>query len=160
MLPPLFSRYRDGQAYGSHVDNALQRDADTQALVRTDVSVTLFLNDPSCYTGGELIIQDAYGEHADKLAAGDAVIYPANSVHRVAPVSAGTRLAMVTWAQSLVKDAAQRAILHDLDIGQLLLRQTLQHQLASDTTAWAQIAPRLDSLTQVYHNLLRQWAEV
>lgn len=154
ILPPLFSCYGNGQYYGNHVDNAVQSHPTTHALVRTDLSLTLFLGDPESYEGGELIIEDAYGEHSIKLDAGDAILYPSSSIHRVAEVSAGKRLAMVTWIQSLVRHDDQRQILHDLDISHILLRQKLQGNGTN-----LEVSEELDKLNQSYHNLLRLWAD-
>lgn len=148
ILPPLFNCYEGGGQYGKHVDNAIHRDANRQARVRTDVSVTVFLSEPDEYQGGELIIEDTYGIHEVKLPAGDAILYPATSLHRVAPVTSGRRLAAVTWVQSMVRDDWQRAMLFNLDMSILRLRQQLGD--SDDIVA----------LTSHYHNLLRQWAEL
>lgn len=157
-MPPLFNQYGVGQHYGLHVDNALQTHPDTQQWLRTDLSLTLFLNEPEDYEGGELIIVDDYGEHAIKLAAGDAVLYPSSSLHRVNSVRSGQRLAMVTWIQSLVHSDEKRQILHDLDISHVLLRQKLQ-QLSHQAINDGLVAEELDKLNKSYHNLLRLWAE-
>lgn len=161
IMPPLFSQYHVGQLYDMHVDNALQIHPDTQQWLRTDLSLTLFLNDPDDYEGGELIIQDDYGEHAIKLAAGNAILYPSTSLHRVNPVQSGTRLAMVTWIQSLVRSDEKRQILHDLDISHILLRQQLQTKDDSPSLSVKEtlINEQLDKLNKSYHNLLRLWAE-
>lgn len=147
-LPPLFNRYEGGGHYGNHVDNAIQGDTERQSKVRTDVSITIFISAPEDYDGGELIVEDTYGTHEIKLDAGDAVIYPSTSLHRVEPVTRGARLAAVTWAQSMVRDDWQRSMLFNLDttIGQL--RQQL-----GDTA-------EIVALTSHYHNLLRQWADL
>lgn len=158
IMPPLFSQYGSAQHYGLHVDNALQTHPDNQQWLRTDLSLTLFLSAPEDYEGGELIIVDDYGEHAIKLNAGEAVLYPSSSLHRVNSVRSGRRLAMVTWVQSLVRSDDKRQILHDLDISHVLLRQKLQqldHQAISDGLLNAE----LDKLNKSYHNLLRLWAE-
>ncbi|MBM7061528.1 Fe2+-dependent dioxygenase [Pseudomonas sp. UL073] len=147
ILPPLFNCYSGGDQYGDHVDSALQRDAGNGEQYRTDVSTTLFLSEPEEYQGGELILEDTYGEHEIKLAAGDAIVYPATSLHRVEPVTAGTRLASFLWSQSRVRDAWQRKMLFDLDMTILKLRQQLGD------------SEEVLSLTSTYHNLLRQWAE-
>lgn len=152
IMPPLFSLYRDSQHYGNHVDNALLPHATTQRLLRSDLSLTLFLSEADSYSGGELIIEDAYGEHSIKLDAGSAILYPSTSIHRVNAVQSGQRLAMVTWIQSLVRADDKRQILHDLDISHVLLRQKLQDSSLD-------VAPELDKLNQSYHNLLRLWAE-
>jgi PKHD-type hydroxylase len=148
ILPPLFNCYEGGGHYGNHVDSAIQRDAERQTKVRTDVSLTVFLSEPDEYEGGELIIEDTYGTHEVKLAAGDAILYPSTSLHRVEPVTRGTRLAAVTWVQSMVRDDWQRAMLFNLDMTILQLRQQL-----GDTT-------HIVALTSHYHNLLRQWTEL
>jgi PKHD-type hydroxylase len=148
LLPPLFNCYEGGGHYGNHVDSAIQRDAARQAKVRTDVSVTVFLSEPDEYDGGELIIEDTYGTHEVKLSAGDAILYPSTSLHRVEPVTRGTRFAAVTWVQSMVRDDWQRAMLFNLDMTILQLRQQL-----GDTT-------EMVALTSHYHNLLRQWTDL
>ncbi len=151
ILPPRFNRYRGGGEYGFHVDGAvmgLARDADHAAAhMRSDVSCTLFLAEPDEYDGGELVISDTYGEHEVKLPAGDMVVYPSSSLHRVTPVTRGARIACFFWVQSLVRDAEQRRLLLELDA-------SIQSLTASD-------APRepLLRLTNAYHNLLRRWAE-
>lgn len=147
MLPPMFNCYNGGGRYGNHVDNALQRDRFTGLQVRTDVSTTVFLSEPEAYEGGELIIEDSYGEHEVKLAAGDAIVYPATSLHRVEPVTQGARLAAFLWTQSWVRDASQRKLLFDLDMNILKLRAQLGD------------SEEVLGLTNTYHNLLRQWSE-
>ena len=148
ILPPLFNRYEDGGHYGDHVDNAIQRDAIRQVSVRTDVSITVFISAPDDYEGGELIIEDTYGTHEVKLPAGDAIIYPSTSLHRVEPVTRGARLAAVTWAQSMVRDGWQRSMLFNLDMTVVQLRQKLGD------------CAEVVALTSHYHNLLRQWTEL
>lgn len=148
ILPPLFNCYEGGGHYGNHVDNAVQRDARLQKRVRTDVSVTVFLCEPEEYEGGELIIEDTYGAHEVKLAAGDAILYASTSLHRVEPVTNGRRLAAVTWVQSMVSDDWQRSMLFNLDMTILRLRQQLGD------------CEEIVSLTSHYHNLLRQWAQL
>jgi PKHD-type hydroxylase len=149
IFPPLFNCYRGGQSFGMHIDNAIRYDrrGDTSVPVRTDLSATLFLNDPEEYDGGDLVIDDTYGSHTVKLAAGDMILYPASSLHRVEPVTRGERVAAFFWIQSLVRDEAQRRLLLELDIS----IQSLG--LAN--------APQADvlRLTGVYHNLLRGWSE-
>jgi PKHD-type hydroxylase len=147
-LPPLFNCYDGGGHYGNHVDNAIQRDANRLTKVRTDVSVTVFISQPEEYDGGELIIEDTYGVHEVKLPAGDAILYPSTSLHRVEPVKRGRRLAAVTWVQSMVRDDWQRAMLFNLDMTILRLRQRLGE------------GEEVVALTSHYHNLLRQWAEL
>ncbi len=147
MLPPMFNRYAGGGHYGDHVDNALQRHRFSGEQLRTDVSTTVFLSEPEEYEGGELIIDDTYGEHEVKLAAGDAIVYPATSLHRVEPVRSGVRFASFLWTQSWVRDAWQRKMLFDLDMNILRLRGQLGD------------SEEVLGLTSTYHNLLRQWSE-
>ncbi len=147
MLPPMFNCYRGGGQYGNHVDNALQRDRFSGVQVRTDVSTTVFLSEPEEYEGGELIVEDTYGEHEVKLSAGDAIVYPSTSLHRVEPVTAGARIAAFLWTQSWVRDAWQRKMLFELDMTILKLRGQLGD------------SEEVLSLTSHYHNLLRQWGE-
>jgi PKHD-type hydroxylase len=132
------------------VDNAIRFAKTTGGPVRfrTDLSATLFLSDPDDYDGGELIVEDAYGEHAVKLAAGDMILYPASSVHRVAPITRGSRWAAFFWAQSMVRDDAQRTLLHDLD-------NTIQ----ALTLKVGQGDPEVVRLAGSYNNLLRMWAD-
>jgi PKHD-type hydroxylase len=148
MLPPNFNRYEGGGHYGNHVDNSIQSDSVRRSSVRTDVSTTVFLSDPQEYEGGELVIEDGYSQRMVKLAAGDAIVYPATSLHRVEPVTQGTRYASFLWTQSMVRDAWQRQMLFDLDMTIVKLR----HQYGNTPEALA--------LTNHYHNLLRQWAEL
>lgn len=148
LLPPMFNSYEGGEHYGNHVDNAVQRDAIRQARIRTDVSVTVFISEPDEYDGGELVVEDTYGTHEVKLPAGDAIIYPATSLHRVEPVTRGTRFAAVTWVQSMIRDDWQRAMLFNLDMTILRLRQQLGD------------SAEVVALTSHYHNLLRQWANL
>ncbi len=147
ILPPMFNCYRGGGQYGNHVDNALQRDRFSGVQVRTDVSTTVFLSEPEEYEGGELIVEDTYGEHEVKLAAGDAIVYPSTSLHRVEPVTEGARIAAFLWTQSWVRDAWQRKMLFELDMTILKLRGQLGD------------SEEVLSLTSHYHNLLRQWGE-
>ncbi len=148
VYPPMFNSYEGGMQFGNHVDGAVRLMPGSGEKIRTDISATLFLAAPDSYDGGELLIEDTYGTHAVKLAAGDLVLYPASSLHRVAPVTRGRRLASFFWVQSMVRDDAQRAILFDLDRS----IQRLNAKVADD--------PALVDLTGVYHNLLRQWSEV
>lgn len=147
ILPPMFNRYADGGTYGNHVDNAIQMDRNTGERLRTDVSVTVFLSEPEDYEGGELIVEDTYGSHEVKLPAGDAIVYPSSSLHRVAPVTSGARVASFLWVQSLVRDAWQRNMLFELDMTLLKLRAQVGNN--------AEIV----ALTGHYHNLLRQWGK-
>ena len=144
---PLFNRYGgDSNFYGPHIDGAVLRSQSTQEWVRTDLSCTVFLSDPADYEGGELRVQDRYGSHDVKLAAGYAVLYPGTNVHQVTPVTRGVRVASFFWIESMVRSDEQRRILFDLDMNLLKLRSQLGE--TEETTA----------LTGVYHNLLRQWA--
>lgn len=143
--PPLLSRYEPGMEYGAHVDNALMGDANP---MRSDLSLTLFLCDPSSYTGGELVIEDTQGSHPFKLDAGAMVVYPSSTLHRVTPVISGIRLVAVSWIQSLVRDPGDREILFDLDI----VRQAIFQQYGK--------TPEFDLLSKSHANLLRKWAEL
>jgi PKHD-type hydroxylase len=147
IFPPLFNRYVSGQSFGNHVDNAVRKVRGAPDWVRTDISATLFLAQPSEYDGGELMIDDTFGSHAVKLPAGDLVLYPATSLHRVQPVTRGARIASFFWIQSMVRDDGERTLLFDLDLA--------IQRLGSD----APNHPALVQLTGVYHNLLRRWAD-
>lgn len=147
ILPPMFNRYAGGGTYGNHIDNAIQRDRLTGDRLRTDVSVTVFLSEPEDYEGGELIVEDTYGSHEVKLPAGDAIVYPSTSLHRVEPVTSGARVASFLWVQSLVADAWQRNMLFDLDMALLKLRAQVGN------------SSEIVTLTGHYHNLLRQWSK-
>ena len=147
VMPPMFNRYDIGEAYDAHIDNAIRALAGGAHRVRTDVSATLFLSDPNTYDGGELEIMDTYGSHHIKLPAGSLVVYPGTSVHRVRPVTRGSRLAAVFWIQSLVASDAHRQMLWDLD-------QAVQTLSAQD----APTAPVV-MLTGLYHNLVREWSQ-
>lgn len=147
VLPPRFNRYEGGGTYGNHIDNALFVIPGTAIKVRTDVSTTVFFSNPEEYEGGELIVEDTYGHQSVKLAAGDAIVYPGTSLHRVNPVTRGTRYASFFWTQSLVKSDEQRRLLFDLD-------QSIQ-QLSLDHPDHA----KLSALSGTYHNLLRMWSE-
>lgn len=147
IFPPLFNRYASGHDFGTHVDNAIRQTPGGAAL-RTDLSATLFLADPASYDGGELEVEDGSASHRFKLAAGSMLLYPATTLHRVTPVTRGARLASFFWVQSLVADAARRAILFDIDLGIQSLRPRVGDQ-----------DPALVALTGAYHNLLRQWAQ-
>jgi PKHD-type hydroxylase len=148
VLTPRFNAYEGGGYFGNHVDGAIQADPITGAKVRADVSATIFLSDPDDYDGGELVVEDTYGAHEVKLPAGDAILYPATSIHRVEPVTRGARLAAFTWTQSLVADGTRRQMLFDLDMTILRLRS---REGDSDEVV---------ALTSHYHNLIRQWAQV
>ena len=147
MFPPRFNRYADGGEYGFHVDGAVMALPDDGGQLRSDISCTLFLNEPEDYDGGELIVSDTYGEHEAKLPAGDLIVYPSSSLHRVAPVTHGARLASFFWVQSLIRSDSRRRLLFELDTSIQALTST-----GADAAALLQ-------LTGVYHNLLRQWAE-
>ena len=147
VFTPRVNRYTGASnAYGNHIDNAV-RVGPAGQRVRTDVSCTVFLNDPADYDGGELVVADTFGEHSVKLAAGQAVIYPGTSLHQVKPVTRGERLACFFWVQSMVRSDEQRRLLFELDMNLLALRQ--RHGETPETTA----------LTGSYHNLLRLWAD-
>ncbi|KQN96444.1 MULTISPECIES: Fe2+-dependent dioxygenase [Stenotrophomonas] len=146
-LPPRFNRYAGGGTYGFHVDGAVMNLSQGEQL-RSDVSCTLFLNAPDEYEGGELVISDTYGEHEVKLPAGDLILYPSSSLHQVTPVTRGARLASFFWVQSMIRDDARRRMLFEMDTSIETLRRG-----NADADAVLQ-------LTGVYHNLLRQWAEV
>jgi PKHD-type hydroxylase len=148
VFPPLFNRYQGGQAFGTHVDNAIRQITGTPHRIRTDLSATLFLSAPSDYDGGELVVEDTYGVHPVKLPAGHLVLYPASSLHHVRPVTRGARLASFLWVQSMVRHDAERTILFDLD--------TAIQRLTGDLPDH----PSTVQLTGVYNNLLRQWSEV
>src|SRR5919198_1552971 len=149
IFPPLFNRYGVGHHFGIHVDNAVRGDPLTGLRVRTDMSVTLFLSEPDEYDGGELVVEDLYGSHEIKLAAGDLVLYPASSLHLVTPVTRGMRVASFFWLQSMVRDAHARSLIFDLDTA----IQALVERLGRDD-------PETVKLTGIYHNLIRYWAEV
>lgn len=148
VFPPLFNRYSGGQAFGTHVDNAIRQVTGTPHRVRTDLSATLFLSAPSEYDGGELVVEDVFGVHSVKLPAGHLILYPSSSLHHVRPVTRGARVASFFWIQSMIRDDAQRTILFDLDTAiASISRDSPGHESAVQ-------------LTGVYHNLLRQWADV
>jgi PKHD-type hydroxylase len=148
VFPPLFNRYDAGMTFGAHVDNAVRDYLDTPLRIRTDVSATLFISAPEDYDGGELVVEDTYGSHHVKLPAGDMIVYPGTSLHNVTPITRGSRIASFFWTQSLIRDDAKRALLFDLDMS--IRRLTGDHPEHKSIV----------SLTAVYHNLLRQWAEV
>jgi len=147
VFPPLFNRYDAGMAFDTHVDNTIRFAGPVR--FRTDLSATLFLTEPDAYDGGELIVEDTYGEHAVKLAAGDMILYPASSLHRVAPIIRGSRWASFFWVQSMIRADAQRSLLYDLDNA----IQALSLQVGQGEAS-------VVSLTGTYNNLLRMWAEV
>jgi PKHD-type hydroxylase len=148
VFPPLFNRYAGGMAFGNHVDNAIRVHAASRTRLRTDLSATLFLTPPDEYEGGELLVEDTYGVHSSKLPAGDLILYPATSLHRVTPVTRGARISSFFWIQSMVADDGRRTLLFDLDMAIVrLTRDAPGH-------------PSLVSLTACYHNLLRMWVEL
>ena len=147
-MPPLFNRYEGGEHYGLHVDGAIRSVPGTTLQMRTDLSCTLFLSAPDDYAGGELEIVDTYGTHSVRLPAGDLVLYPSSSLHRVHPVTRGVRVASFFWVQSLVRDDGRRTLLFDLDQNIQALREQVGDNAA------------VVGLTGHYHNLLRQWADV
>ena len=148
VFPPLFNRYSGGQSFGSHVDNSLRTVPGTSHRIRTDLSATLFFSAPEEYDGGELMIEDTYGVHGVKLKAGSLVLYPSTSLHHVKPVTRGARVCSFFWLQSMVRDDGDRTLLFDLDAAIRTLNQSSPGH------------PVAVSLTGVYHNLLRKWAEV
>lgn len=149
VYPPLFNRYDAGMGFTAHVDNAIRYMASARQRVRTDVSATLFLSDPADYDGGELVIEDSYGEQRVKFEAGDMVLYPADSLHRVEPVTRGSRWAAFFWTQSMVRDDGDRALLYRFDRSITLTRGELGDN-----------HPAVLGLTATYHNLLRKWADL
>jgi PKHD-type hydroxylase len=148
IFPPLFNRYDEGMSFGSHVDNSIRMNPFDRRRIRTDLSATLFISAPEDYDGGELTVEDTYGEHAVKLPAGDMILYPANSLHHVQPITRGSRIASFFWIQSMIRDDAKRSLLFDLDMSIV--------RLNSDVAGH----PSVVSLTNTYHNLLRLWTEV
>lgn len=149
VFPPLFNRYDVGMKFGAHVDNAVRFIPGPNIRVRTDVSATLFLTEPDDYDGGELMIQDVYGEHSVKFAAGDLALYPASSLHRVEEITRGSRWASFFWIQSMVRDDGARTLLHQFDRSIIETRAALGDEHAA-----------VLGLTATYHNLLRKWAEI
>ena len=148
VFPPLFNRYQGGQSFGNHVDNAIRQVTGTPHRVRTDLSATLFFSNPDEYDGGELVVEDTYGVHSVKLAAGHVILYPASSVHHVRPVTRGIRTASFFWIQSMVRDDGERTLLFDLDVA--------IQRLTADVPDHTSVV----ELTSLYHNLLRRWADV
>lgn len=148
VFPPLFNRYGEGHGFGTHVDNAIRIRRGTDFRIRSDISVTLFLEEPENYDGGVLVIEDRYGTQEVKLPAGHAVVYPSSSLHHVTPVTRGSRVASFFWLQSMVRDDAARRMLFDLDQSV----QRLSGQLGADDRS-------VIELTGLYHNLLRRWAD-
>ncbi len=149
ILPPLFNRYSGGQQFGTHVDGSIRTMPGTGQRLRTDLSCTVFLSDPADYDGGELIIEEQAGTKRVKLPAGQMILYPSTSVHHVTPVTRGTRLCSFFWLQSMIRDNGRRALLFEMDVG-------IQRVAADSKPDHLGVI----QLTGVYHNLLRQWAEV
>ncbi|HWK61053.1 MAG TPA: Fe2+-dependent dioxygenase [Eoetvoesiella sp.] len=147
-VPPLFNRYEDSEHYGFHIDGAVRALPDGAGWLRTDLSATLFLCEPEDYEGGELVVKDTYGEHEVKLPAGDMILYPSNSLHCVTPVTRGARVCSFFWIQSMIRDDQHRSMLFELD--QTIQRLRARHGETEEALA----------LTNHYHNLLREWAEV
>ena len=147
-VPPLFNRYEGGEHYGAHIDGAVRSVPGTGQSLRTDVSCTLFLSEPDEYDGGELVVVDSYGTHEVKLPAGDLIVYPSTSVHRVEPVTRGARVCSFFWVQSMVRDDWRRHMLYELDRNIQSLRERVGD------------CEEIVGLTGHYHNLLRQWSDV
>ena len=149
IFPPLFNRYGPGKFFGEHVDNCIRGDHLTGLRIRTDLSVTLFLSEPDEYDGGELVIDDYYGEHSVKLPAGHAVLYPSSSLHRVTPVTRGVRTSSFFWLQSMIRDPLARRMTFDMDNA----LQALVERLGRND-------PEVRKMTSIYHNLIRYWADL
>ncbi len=148
VLPPMFNRYSGGETFGTHVDGAVRNIPGTHLRLRTDLACTLFLCEPDEYDGGELCVEDTYGDKIVKLPAGHLVLYPSSSMHHVTPVTRGTRTCSFFWLQSMIRDNDKRALMFDLDNG--IQELSIDHP----------DHPAAVKLTGVYHNLLRQWAEL
>jgi PKHD-type hydroxylase len=148
ILPPLFNRYTGGQQFGTHVDGSIRQIPGTNHHIRTDLSCTFFFAGPEEYDGGELVIEDTYGSKSVKLPAGHMILYPSTSLHHVKPVTRGARLCSFFWLQSMIRDDGRRSLLFDLDLG--IQRIGADHPDHPSTV----------QLAGVYHNLLRQWAEM
>ena len=148
ILPPMFNRYTGGQQFGTHVDSAIRQIPGTPHRIRTDLSASLFFAEPNEYDGGELVIEDTYGAKSVKLPAGHLILYPATSLHHVTPVTRGARFCAFFWIQSMIRDDGQRSLLFDMDTG--------IQRVSAEQPGNAGVV----QLTGVYHNLLRQWAEM
>ena len=148
VFPPLFNSYAGGQSFGTHVDNAIRSITGTTHRIRTDLSATLFFTHPEEYDGGELVVEDTYGTHSVKLPAGHMILYPATSLHHVRPVTRGNRVCSFFWIQSMIRDDGKRSLLFDLDMAIQRLNQDMAEH------------PSAVQFTGIYHNLLRQWAEL
>ena len=147
LFPPLFNRYEGGGTFGLHVDNAIRQRGNMR--IRSDLSATLFLSEPEDYDGGELVIEEMYGEQSVKLPAGDMVLYPSKSLHRVTPVTRGARVSSFMWLQSLIRDDADRENLFRMDVA--IQRLNIERGPKDQAVI---------ELTGIYHNLLRRWSEV
>jgi PKHD-type hydroxylase len=148
IVPPLFNRYAEGRSYGSHIDGSIRPVTGSNRRVRTDLAATLFLSEVDEYDGGELVIEDTFGPRRIRLPAGHLVLYPASSVHHVSPVTRGARIASFFWIQSMVREDHRRRMLFDLDVSiQRLRRDHPQHGAVLELAA-------------LYHNLMREWADV
>lgn len=147
IYPPMFNRYGMDMKFGAHVDGSIRLHPGDGHKLRTDVSATLFLSNPADYDGGELQIEDTYGRHCVKLAAGDMVVYPATSLHQVMPITRGVRIACFFWVQSLIRSDGQRTILHEMDSAIQRLNETSADDIARR------------ALIGCYHNLVREWSE-
>jgi len=152
ILPPMFNKYTGGGTFGTHIDNSIRYIPGTNQPIRTDLSATLFFSDPDEYEGGVLTIEDTYGTQEVKLPAGDLVLYPSTSLHHVTPVTSGHRTSSFFWIQSMIRDNTQRGLLFDLDCSIRKLSQELPDNPTIDQTSV--------QLTGIYHNLIRQWAEI
>jgi PKHD-type hydroxylase len=148
IFPPFFNSYAGGQAFGLHVDNAMRIQPGTGMRIRSDLSITVFLEEPDAYDGGELTIETLFGVQQVKLPAGHAVLYPSSSLHRVEPVTRGRRVASFFWVQSMIRDDSARQMLFDLD-----------RSVQGVATELGQDHPEVVRLTGLYHNLLRRWAD-
>ena len=156
IFPPLFNCYTGGNnSFGNHTDNAIRTHVATGYRVRSDLSATLFLSEPEEYEGGELVIEDTFGEQRVKLGAGDLILYPSSSIHRVEPVTRGARIASFMWMESMVRDDAQRRLLFDMDMAIMALRGR-EGQKESSANGDSDSVVKL---TGCYHNLLRMWAD-
>jgi PKHD-type hydroxylase len=148
IFPPLFNLYQSGQSFGTHVDNAIRQVPGSGERIRTDISCTLFFTNPDEYDGGELVVEDTYGVQQVKLPAGHMILYPSTSLHHVRPVTRGARASSFFWLQSLIRDDGRRSLLFDLDNAIQQIRGEMDEH------------PAAVQLTGVYHNLIRQWAEL
>lgn len=149
IIPPLFNRYENNESFGFHVDNSIRRIRGTNHRLRTDLSCTLFFSEPDEYEGGELVIEDTYGYHEVKLPAGDMILYPSTSLHEVTAVTKGVRTCSFFWIQSMIRDDSQRHMLFELDQSIQRLRMEL-----------GDLHAEVVKLTNLYHNLIRKWAEL